>query len=226
MIMRTQRPPSRQAGLSILEVMIASLILAAILAITFSILASSSAHVETTQITLRMESDARELVNQITKDLRESRFSLVKTGSPSTPFPTDGSPHLDIEFRMPGLKTNLQNYSANPDGIFTRKVSYFWELDLGEKGGLAGTDDNKDGLIDEGVVRKREAMVDVTGAELTNPAPVVTTICRSLKKDGLEFSTKILNTISVKIILEKKNPKNPKLPVLSKTVESSIELRN
>lgn len=224
--MKTNRAASRQAGLSILEVMIASLILAAIVAITFSILASSSAHVEATQITLKMESDARELLNQITKDLRESRFSLVKTGSPSTPFPTDGSSHPDIDFRMPGLKMSLQNYSANPDGIFTRRVSYFWELDLGEKGGVAGTDDNKDGLIDEGVIRKREAMVDVTGAELTNPAPILTTICRSVKKGGLEFSTKTLNAVTVKIILEKKNPKDPKLPVLGKTAETTIELRN
>ncbi len=250
--MNIPRPTQRQAGLSILEVLIASLILAAILAITFSILASSSAHVETTQITLKLESDAREALNLIIKDLRESKFSFVRTGSltelkggaASAVIVADGKIHPGIEFRLPGLKTDLEAYGKGADRIFTRKVSYYWELDVNEKSGVANKDDDNNGLTDEGVLVKREMMVDGTGAEISTtlfPTPKYTRICSNLMtvdltktEFGLEFSAPpplgtpppLPSTISIKLRLEKTNPKNRKLPTLTKTVEGSVDLRN
>lgn len=254
-----QTAPSRQAGLSMVEIMIATGILAAIIAATFAILTKASSHAESTQITLKMETDAREALDQIIKDLRESRLSLLqvgsatqlKAGTATSPIVADGLPVVGIQFRLPGLKTDLKAYTAGSDQIFTRKVSYYWESDPRDP--RDGKDNDNNGVIDEGVLVKREVTVDGTGAELPvgSPKVTITRICSSVRLSthipatpqfimyedaskiqllpGLQFFAPAgtTNTITVKLRLEKGDPRDPKkYPVLMKLVESSVDLRN
>lgn len=74
----------RQSGLTMLEVIIAAVLLSAVMAMTFAIMSSSSDQVAAAQVALELEERAREVLNQITKDLRQSSSSKILAGGGGT----------------------------------------------------------------------------------------------------------------------------------------------
>lgn len=227
----------RRSGLTLIEIAIASVILAAVFGIAMMLLLSSSKHVESQQVVMNLEMEAREVLNQITQDLRQTRLKLPATsavalydGTLKATYVVDDTAtlHTDIEFKMPGLeKKSSQDYlyavKNDPESLWTRTVRYQWVPETGEVA-ADGKDNNRNGLIDEGMIRKSEAYLDVNGKSVKADS----TICHFVKKDGLTFRAKSGDhgKVEVTLTLEKPDPGSKTGKTFSKTVQSTIELRN
>jgi hypothetical protein len=70
----------RRAGLSLLEVAIASILLVVIFGVTFALLMSSSEHAAAEEAQVQLEYRAREVINQIAADLRQTTWDKVTVG--------------------------------------------------------------------------------------------------------------------------------------------------
>jgi len=233
----TNMNAKRRSGLTLIEIIIASLILAAVFGIAMMLLLSSSKHVETQQAAMNLEMEAREVLNQITQDLRQTRLKLpvsstvaLYDGTLKATYGVDDTTtvHTDIEFKMPGLeKKTSQEYMLaiknDPESLWTRTVRYQWIPETGEVA-ADGKDNNRNGLIDEGMIRKTETYLDPAGKSVTGTS----TICHFVKKDGLTFMAKTGDhgKVEVTLTLEKPDPGSKAGKTFSKTVQSTIELRN
>ena len=71
---------NRRAGLTLLEIAIASILLVAIFGATFAILMSSSEHATAEEAQVQLENRAREVINQIAADLRQTTWNKVYVG--------------------------------------------------------------------------------------------------------------------------------------------------
>jgi len=71
---------NRRSGLSLLEVAIASILLVLIFGIAFALLMSSSEHAAAQELNVELENRAREVINQIATDLRQTTWDKVSVG--------------------------------------------------------------------------------------------------------------------------------------------------
>ncbi|HLF92655.1 MAG TPA: type II secretion system protein [Planctomycetota bacterium] len=224
----------RQAGLTMIEIIIASVIMAALFAITLLLLTRSSKHVETEQINLNLEMEAREVVNQIGLDLRQSRLDMLTQGpsavaiSPLTSA-NDTTTYPDLWCRTPGKTSSMTSaqyltaHKTNPDGLWTRRVRYFLAAEPGESN-TDSVDNDRDGLVDESVIKKTEFVLNATGGVVSSST---STICHFVKKSGLTFLVPFTNPgkVQITLTLEKPDP-SVKGRIIAKTVQTTIDLRN
>lgn len=192
-----------QSGLTMLEVIIASVILSFVIALSSYMVYTSSQTVSESELGLQLEAQARQIVTQITNDLRQARSSSLRNFSNgTTPSILLATGMTGIEMRLPGPSfdgvnssmstsqqgTWLTGLKGNSDVYTTRMVEYFWDVDGAEGETLLNSpnqcaDENKDGRVDEGVLRKVEWITDGNGNKITQnspPSPVHSVICRDL----------------------------------------------
>jgi hypothetical protein len=219
-MMKTKRS---SAGLTMIEVIIASVILTAIVAMASYMVWMSSYEVSERELGLQLESQARLIVTQIANDIRQSKALYVKSCVGGVPallpgIIAPGKGFTGIQLRTPGagmdsssINTNMSataqaawgnNYVLNNDQYLTRLVRYYWAVDSGE-GEIANQtiDDNKDGRIDEGVLKKEEWVTDPAGNLITQTGPILspvhTTICRDLRPcDGIPANATVFTPAS------------------------------
>jgi hypothetical protein len=211
-----KRSLRRNAGLTMIEVVVASIILTAIVGMSSYLVWNTSRTVASAEVGLQLENNAREFLSTLTKELHQGRMGMVrmvpwdanvmvKTTSFSlgTPGPyvrsTGTPPGIDgiipatattfriLNFKLPGKSMDLTKTNASVDadpnmfnlkmykdtgGVmdtdYTYEIQYWWEIDNGtfKAEGAVGAgpggfvpnnfDDNKNGLRDEGVIRKAE----------------------------------------------------------------------
>src|SRR6185295_14084691 len=108
----------RRAGFTLLEVVIAAALLIAVFGIAFMLLLSSSETVAAGQIQVELEGRARDVLNQIVADLRQSKLAMISVGSSNgatlialapggrsapvpLPYPTGNRPGFKLWYQFP-----------------------------------------------------------------------------------------------------------------------------
>ncbi len=214
--------------MSLIEVIIASVILLVLVAVVLGLLLNSSAHYENQSVLLALDQQGRDTVNQIAKDLRMSKMDMLVNGSTGTAIvPSDTATYTDLQFRLPGKMPTgtlpLEEYRQSPDRLMTQRIRYAWATDPGETAN-DGVDNNRNGLVDEGILQKTEEDLSPAGAVL---ATRTTRISWDLKKNGLSFKVPATGSgrVEITLDLEKVDPKN-RTKKISRTVQTTVELRN
>src|SRR6185436_15177786 len=92
---------SREAGLTMLEVVIATIILTVIVGMASWLVWSASGHVTTTEVTVQLEMSTREVLGMMTKELHQSKINKVEMMDTTQPIPCDGK-SIDITNSTPG----------------------------------------------------------------------------------------------------------------------------
>jgi len=207
--------------------------------------------------------------------LTPALLNAPATPGPIPPAAVASAPFYAIRFKIPGesmdiTQSNAGNFDlaayvadkqlsnpANPD--WTTEIQYWWEPDAVAGEGVAGTwaennapdgvDNNNNGVVDEGVIKRMETTFTTAGALKSR---TVSTVCRNVQiagptaatpaywsgktKVGLTFlvlpSTpdangvnQSANRIQVTVSLERPDPENAKRTVF-KQLSAVIEMRN
>jgi len=163
----------RMAGLTLLEVMIASALLTIIVLVLFSILSSSASTYAWGTVHADLNGQARDLLDRLTRELADSS---VSTFAPS--FPKDSS---TLTFRR------TTGYSAGKL-TYGPPITYSFVFDPGEADN--GIDDNRDGRVDEGRIVRAEGGQSVV-------------LTRNAREGGLSFTQAFGNTVTIRVTLER-----------------------
>jgi prepilin-type N-terminal cleavage/methylation domain-containing protein len=192
----------RTAGFSLLEVVIASAILALVVLATYGILYSSSTTYANQSVHVALDDLAREVLSDLARDLREAGKHTLTTGDPPAAV-VPGTPYTDLRL---GVHSGFSMADRKP--LFADTVRYRWVPARGET--VDGKDNNRDGFVDEGEIEK----MDRFGA--------VTRICPNVLTDGLKF-TLDESAVTVSLELARRDARNT---LVSRRAETRIELRN
>ena len=153
---------------------------------------------------------------------------------------------LNANFNSNPKNFDLKTFKASStDPDWTYEIQYWWEVQADEgkvvPGGGPndlvpdGIDNNGNGVIDEGVIKKLETWRDTSGVVQKR---TYSTVCRDVKSlsfcvptrdlTGTAFNPNPLKIITVSVTLEITDPRYPKDPLrhILKTVSTTIEVRN
>jgi type II secretory pathway pseudopilin PulG len=201
----------RQAGFSLVEVVIAGAILAGMIAVVFALLFSSSGEAAVQQAITNMDAQLLQVLNRISQDIRNSggNYSFLNSSGVNT------ATKAGDTFHNAALTGNMAFHTSLSFGVYDRfeggkdvfaQVRYFWRPAVGEIADN-GIDDNRDGLTDEGEVVREEL--------LPPPKPQVThssVICRNVSRQGLAFQFATVatppNSIIVSLEIQARDSKN------------------
>jgi len=194
-----------QSGLTMLEVIIASVILSVVVEMASYLVWNSSTTVSESELGVQLDSQARAIVTQIANDVRQCKSAYIRAYDPisgNATLPAANIGYSGIQMRLPGAGFDssslnasqtsankgawLQAYSANNDAYLTRMVRYYWVVDAGSGETLVnGQDDNKDGRVDEGILQKFDSLTDSSGTPIlvqgTTATAFHSNICRDLR---------------------------------------------
>jgi type II secretory pathway component PulJ len=92
---------SREAGLTMLEVVIAAIILAAIVGMTSWLVWSASSHITTAEVQVQLEMSSREVLSMISKELHQTKMTKISKVDTKDPIPCDPK-SLDPLYPTPG----------------------------------------------------------------------------------------------------------------------------
>lgn len=191
-----------RAGLSLVEVLIASGILSVLVTIVYLVLQRSSDTYANESVHLSLDERARETLTEISRDLREAGSATMRTGDPPVPL-VDGQPVEDLRFgTISGFDPTRREVQ------FSNTVRYRWRPALGEV--VNGLDDNGDGRADEGTV------------ERTDPSGKVTRLCGDVKVQGLKF-VYTPHKVAVTLDLERLDLKGTRV---QRRATTTVDLRN
>jgi len=240
---------SRRAGMTLIEVLIASAILIVLVVVVFTLLINSSDHYQGQAVLLSLDERGREILNEISKDLRMSKMDLIvnpATGLPIQPNTPPSDPPLpppplppllppgvvynDIQFRIPTTPPGTQTTPAladyqqpNSNRFFRQRIRYRWVSDPTDP--VNNQDDNRNGLVDEGMIEKIVEDLDTGPVIPTVTATRTSRICRDVRNLGLVFRVPAQGQVEVFVDLQKRDPKFP-TRILTRRVRTTIELRN
>jgi prepilin-type N-terminal cleavage/methylation domain-containing protein len=178
---------TRRSGFSLIEVVIATAILGAVIAMVFMLLISASTQEVNQTTAVQLDTQLRETLNRIAEDIRLSGPTPWVLTDPST-----GAP-ANLIYVSPSVHDTFQPSPAPPQRVyavsfswwsgfaataqFNNSVRYYWRSAPGETRNN-GVDDNRDGYIDDGEVVR----------EVTTPGgTVASVICRNVTNRGLAF---------------------------------------
>ena len=178
---------ARPSGFTMLEVLIASVILMALTLMVFLLVVSSSNEEAREQIRVGMDARVLELLNLISEDIRNSGppySNLDKLGG-DTPLQAGDSfyeasltPATQRRFSLTlGRYSGFSVTGTTGTAEFKTVVRYSWRSARGEVPDN-GKVDNKDGMADEG---------DIVREETTGGKTITSTICKNVVKRGLAF---------------------------------------
>lgn len=196
----------KNAGLTLLEVMVASAVLTAAVSMVYLVLHRASDSYANETVHLALDERARDVLAQMAREIREAGLATFVTGTPPAGL-VAGTPVSDIQFgRHSGFDLGARKVR------FENVVHYRWAIDPAEL--PDGKDNNGNGLVDEGILEKTE----------TFPGrPVVRSrVCGDVTNQGLTF---VLRGRSVAITLELAR-KDLRGTLVRRTAETSVELRN
>jgi prepilin-type N-terminal cleavage/methylation domain-containing protein len=220
----------RQHGFTLLEVLIASAILVVLVLFIFLLLSSTTDHYNVQSIQVALDAQGREALNEISKDLRMSKMDALVNAATGVRIttPSDTATYSDLQFRLPGPlpagTRQLEQFRQDPDRLLTRRVRYTWIPESGETA-ADGVDNNRNGLIDEGMLQKIEEDLNPDGTVI---ATRKSRICPDVKRNGLTFkvpATGGAGRVELTLDLEKLDPKSRKRTI-TRTVQTTVELRN
>jgi hypothetical protein len=207
--------------------------------------------------------------------LDATTLTALATPGSASPLPTAGTAFYGIRFKIPGKSMDLTNNNVgsfdlpayvadksrteplNPD--WTTEIQYWWEPDAQQKEGAPGAwaennapdgvDNNKNGVTDEGVIKRMETTFDTSGNLVTRTVSIV---CHDVQlagppaapplgwtigkaKVGLTFVVlpgvdlngvpQQVNRVQVTVTMERQDPQNSKQTIW-KQVSSLTEMRN
>ena len=204
-----------QSGLTMVEVIVAAIILTAIVGMSSYLVWSSSRVVSSAEAALQLENSAREVLNVMVQELRQSKrtgLTKVTTTTIRTDPPVKLSTLADIDPKLgTGVKPcpegvdfdgvrfdiidprntfSLNDFKNSTERVVT--IQYWWQVEYDEQGTPLGggvgpngrqpnlTDDNKNGVVDEGVIMKMETRFLADG--VTVEERKTSTILRNVKK--------------------------------------------
>ncbi len=231
-------------GLTLLEVTVASAILGAMVLMLFLILHSTSASVELQSANLKLDERGREALEEIARELRMSGTDALWNASPSLKKLTSNDQTSDLQFYIPGA-FDMGAYVKN-DGktVLDKSIRYVWVCDERDSLGnplVDGKDNDNDGLVDEGYVRKTDLYGKVSRLVDDVPFEVSETddpAKKTAKRPGFLIA-RDKNVLTVTLSLETLDPVGGKVPVdpavptgpqkrrtILRRVQTTVELRN
>lgn len=162
---------TNSAGVTLVEVAIASAIMAVLVLAVFAVLASGTSQSQSMTNNLRADTQARDFLQKFTDDFQGS----TSTVTTSDPLPTSHrlyKPNSNsyVQFSaMTGLKLDTAGFpvidpvTKKPTMAFDDLVEYSWELSDAENypGGVStpvgidGVDSDNNGLVDDGQIRRK-----------------------------------------------------------------------
>lgn len=204
MTMATSRVSAEKipGGLTLVEVIFSSIIMSLVVLLVYLVLHRSTETAGNESLHLSLDERAREVLAEIARDLRESARHTLSSGDPPAPVPL-GQAVADLRF---GVNSGYDMTQRKL--LFTRIVRYRFVLGPGEIPN--GTDDDGDGLVDEGAVEK------------TDRFGVTTRICSDVAASGLKFVVSD-RLVTVTLVLERRDAKRT---LLRREAVTSVELRN
>ena len=132
---------SREAGLTMLEVVIAAVILTLIVGMTSWMVWSASGNVTTTEVGIQLEMSTREVLGIMTKEIHQSKMNKIEMVDTLIAIPCDGT-YMDISNPTPGKAVAYPVWSPlDPtknkfDGIRFRTPGVMLDLTAVDKNGL------------------------------------------------------------------------------------------
>lgn len=189
---------SARSGMTMLEVVIASVILICVVGVVFLLLFGASNEQATQQTMVHMDEQILQVLNRIAEEIRNGggTFSFLDSGGADTAVPLAVHPngfdsfyddtvtpkypllmnyHTSLSF---GINTGFTIVGKNGIANFnTTTVRFFWRYAFGEAADNQA-DDNSDGFVDEGDIVREETTAGVTTS---------TVICRNVARRGLVF---------------------------------------
>jgi type II secretory pathway pseudopilin PulG len=180
---------NRRGGLTMLEVMIAAILLAAVFAMTFVVIWSSSETVSRAEVQVQLEALTRETLNQIVSEIRQTQKGYIKNaGVPLASIQGYPNPAFsDITFRVPapdptGTNFSLSAYKNSNASAYTRQIRYFWAPAVNNDSDFNGGK----GLLGQGILRKEDQALDVNGNPVgidgtPGGGPVKSVVCANLQ---------------------------------------------
>ncbi len=203
-----------RAGMTLLEVLIASIILAAVIGATMLLLTDSSRSYQDQNLLLNLDQRGREIVNEMTRELRMSNLNTLTNGATNVLItPNDTVEYTNLKFKVPGTVFDMKGYQAAAANILTQTIQYRWALSTAEGAAINGVDDDKNGVVDDGVVQRIEN-------------GVTRKLCPDLKVNGLRFKVPLTNPGRVEITLDMEVMDGRRKAKISRTVQTAVELRN
>jgi type II secretory pathway pseudopilin PulG len=225
----------RAAGFSLLEVVIAGIILAGVMAAIYSSLYSGTQEYEVNSRRAWILHQARLAVDQLSEDLRQgTRLTMVPAVTvPNAPAET--APTNNISFKMA-----LAPDSTGKPQVTAQYITYMWAPSgapsvtspvtgaASPVGGSTWIDANGNGVLDEGMLVK----IDPNPADANNHVFPPRILCNYLKNDpnGFKVSQSVVTVnnermlqIHIVLTLVFTDSKNK---VLEQTVESKTFVRN
>lgn len=239
---------SRQRGMTLLEVIVASVILVGLVLMTLLIMNKSADDANQNVKKLDLDHASRELLNNIAKEIRMASIDFVSTGTGFTKvngaLTEAAAADLDnLRFQMlrPGNFDMAAFADADPNRRWNRRVWYRWVMDTDEVDNDA--DDDRDGLADEGRIEKTEEEYVNPGGGYVWQTVATSIVCENVPQDltlapgnqigWLKFKVVQPQHVTITLRLEIKDPKTPttdfasgNVKTFQRTVSTTVEMRN
>jgi hypothetical protein len=203
---------AKRKGVTLIEVIVATTILMGVLGMTYLMLHTSTNEYANQSVHVALDERARDLLADITRELHNAKHPPT-----TTMFLVSGDPDFDAAVpRAIDLNFNTISrfdYAASKP-VFGNAVRYWWELDIGEGTVRDGKDNNRNGLVDEGVIKKTETF--------EGKPPVTTEVCRDVAYKGLRFRLGD-HTVMVTLELQRRDARNT---LVTRKAEMTTDLRN
>lgn len=203
---------SRRRGVTLVEVIVASAILMGVLGMTYILLHTSTNEYANQSAHVALDDRAREVLADIARELHNAKNPPTTTlalvaGDPG--YETAVPKAIDLNF------TTISRFNyATRQPVYGNSIRYWWELDPAEGSTKDGKDNNGNGLVDEGVIKKSETFEG-------KPA-VTSVICRDVAYKGLRFQLGD-HTVMITLELQRRDPKGT---LITRRAEMTTDLRN
>jgi prepilin-type N-terminal cleavage/methylation domain-containing protein len=191
----------RQAGFSLLEVMIVTVILIVVLTAVFQVISTGMNTYNTSSALTEIQGQARRVLDRVARELQPAGLATISPTPPATGTPGTHT----ITFQQ---NVGYSGSAITWGDVTTIAFAYM----AGETND--GADNNNNGLVDEGVVR-----MTVTP---TAGAPLVNDLGAWVKEDGLTFNLDG-NLLTIRIEMQKYNLRNE---LLEATLETKVQIKN
>jgi Tfp pilus assembly protein PilW len=179
----------RTSGVSLIEVVIASAIMAGLVFMVYLILNSSTTQTANQSVLQNLDAKSQAFLKDFSDDFRRSGSTVTATTQLVSTDPfydlANSQRYLSLRFSLPTSFT-MGTPTSGSSSTYDWHVTYFWDSDPLEIAGN-GKDDDLDGLTDEGVIRKIEITDKPDPADATKKLTFNNIVLHNVTKNGLAF---------------------------------------